>query len=232
MDLSAIRSSRAHIFVEPDQLKGDGLLELDTETVHHLRRVLRLRDGDEVSVSDGDGGWRMTSVVPLSGSLGLEPTSPVVVEPAPSDLLEVAVAIPKGDRVDWLVQKVAELGADRILLLHADNSVVRWKPERAKKQLGRLQRIADEACRQSRRVHLLTVEGPVDAQTILPSYAVAEPGGRRVTVSDRQVAIGPEGGWSSSELEIARDQVDLGANILRTETAAVAITTLCVTFER
>jgi 16S rRNA (uracil1498-N3)-methyltransferase len=232
MDASATRSSSAHLFVDPDHLEVDGLLELDGDTVHHLRRVLRLRDGDIVSVSDGQGRWRMASVVPLTGSLALEPTSPVVVEPGRSDLLEVAVAIPKGDRVDWLVQKVTELGADRILLLHADNSVVRWKPERAQKQLARLQRIADEACRQSRRVRLLAVDGPVDARTVLQSHVVAEPGGRALTVSDNMVAIGPEGGWSPAELEMAADCVDLGPNILRTETAAVAITTLCVTLER
>jgi len=168
----------------------------------------------------------------LAGSLALEPSSLVVTEPTRSEILEVAVAIPKGDRLDWLVQKVTELGADRILLLHADNSVVRWKPERASKQLSRLQRIADEACRQSRRVRLLEVEGPVDARTVLPSYVVAEPGGRSLTASDNLVAVGPEGGWSAAEVEMARDRVNLGPNILRTETAAVAITTLCVTFER
>ncbi len=71
--------------------------------------------------------------------------------------------MPKGDRLDWLVQKVTELGVDRIVLLHAERSVVRWKPERAAAQLDRLQRIADEACRQSRRVWRVAIDEPVDA---------------------------------------------------------------------
>ena len=109
---------------------------------------------------------------------------------------------------------------------------MRWKPDRAAKQLVRLQRIADEACRQSRRVRRLEIEGPVDAHTVLPSYVVAEPGGRRLAPGDRSVAVGPEGGWSPSELDAAREQVELGSNILLTETAAIAITTLSVAFER
>jgi len=232
MDLSSLRSTSAHVFVEPQQLDSDGPLELDADSEHHLRRVLRLSEGEVVSVTDGEGRWRMTSVVLSPGSLFLDPTSAVFTVNRQLDPLQMAVAIPKGDRLDWLVQKVTELGADRIVLLHAERSIVRWKPDRAAKQLDRLQRIADEACRQSRRVHRLQVSGPVDALTVLPSYVVAEPGGRRLKFGDRSVAVGPEGGWSRNELSAARDRVDLGANILRTETAAVATTTLCVAFER
>ena len=232
MDLSSLRSTSAHLFVEPQQLDADGPLELSDDNEHHLRRVLRLRDGEVVSVSDGDGRWRLTSVVLTPDSLFLDPTSEVFVDHRQRGSLEIAVAIPKGDRLDWLVQKVTELGADRIVLLHAERSIVRWKPDRAAKQLERLQRIADEACRQSRRVHRLRVDGPVEAHTVLASYVVAEPGGRRIAPGDRSVAIGPEGGWSQNELNAALDRVDLGVNILRTETAAAAITTLCVAFER
>ncbi len=140
--------------------------------------------------------------------------------------------MPKGDRLDWLVQKVTELGVDRLSLLHAERSVVRWKPDRVQSQLVRLRRIADEACRQSRRVWRVEIDAPVEASTVLAGFVVAEPGGRRLESTDRSVAIGPEGGWSPEELDVARDRVSLGPNILRTETAAVAATALCVTFER
>ena len=118
------------------------------------------------------------------------------------------------------------------MLLHAERSVVRWKPEKAPTQLTRLQRIADEASRQSRRVWRVTIDAPVAAADVLDRYVVAEPGGRRLAPDDRTVAIGPEGGWSPAELDIARDIVTLGANVLRTETAAVALSALCVAFDR
>jgi 16S rRNA (uracil1498-N3)-methyltransferase len=229
MDLSALRSTSTHVLVDPEQL---GVLSIDDDTVHHLRRVLRLRDGEQVSVTDGGGRWLLASVRVEGSSLTLEAASEIVAEPPRTGPFSLSVAMPKGDRLDWLVQKVTELGVDRIVLLHAERSVVRWKPERVNSQLVRLRRIADEACRQSRRVWRVEIEAPVEATTVLADFVVAEPGGRRLDSADRSVAIGPEGGWSSDEINVAGDQVSLGSNILRTETAAVAATALCVTFER
>jgi 16S rRNA (uracil1498-N3)-methyltransferase len=232
MNTAALRSTSAHVFVAPEVLDGDHPIDLDADTHHHLARVLRLRDGEVVSVTDGEGRWRLTVVTAAATHLCLEPTTPLATEARTAEPLTIATAMPKGDRLDWLVQKVTELGADRVVLLHADRSVVRWKPERAGTQRDRLQRIADEACRQSRRVWRPVVEGPVEAMSILASCVVAEPGGRRLGAGDRTVAVGPEGGWSQRELELAAGRVDLGGLILRTETAAVAVATLCVAFER
>jgi 16S rRNA (uracil1498-N3)-methyltransferase len=231
MDRSTLRSTSTHVLVDAEQLSSDALV-LDGDTEHHLRRVLRLRDGERVSVTDGAGRWLIASVHLDGSSLRLDPSSEIVVEAARSDPFTIAVAMPKGDRLDWLVQKVTELGVDRIVLLHADRSVVRWKPDRVGSQLTRLRRIADEACRQSRRVWRVEIDGPVEASSVLSGMVVAEPGGRRLSPEDRAVAIGPEGGWSPDELGAAADRVSLGANILRTETAAVAASALCVTFER
>ena len=226
MDL--LRSTSTHVLVDPEQL---GALSIDDATVHHLRRVLRLRDGERVSLTDGAGRWLLASVCMDGSSMTLEAAGEIVTEPPRTDTFTLAVAMPKGDRLDWLVQKVTELGVDRLVLLHADRSVVRWKPDRVETQLARLRRIADEACRQSRRVWRVEIDGPIEASILLADFVVAEPGGRRLASSDRSVAVGPEGGWSSDELDAARDQVSLGSNILRTETAAVAATALCVTFE-
>lgn len=232
MDVSALRSASAHVLLATEDLRPDGSIALDRDTEHHLRRVLRLRDGESVGVTDGAGRWLLATTVIDGNSLRLESQTEIAVEPAPSAAITVAVAMPKGDRLDWLVQKTTELGIDRLVLLHAERSVVRWKPDRATSQLARLERIADEACRQSRRVWRVRIDAPVDAASVLQLFTIAEPGGRRLGAGDRSIAIGPEGGWSPQELEIAADQVSLGPTILRTETAAVAASTLCVTFNR
>lgn len=222
------RSAAAHVFVPAEMLGGDGLFTLPDDDRHHLGRVLRLRDGEVVSVSDGGGGWRLTVVQRSGDDLLLEPTTAVVRDGPAARPLTIATAMPKGDRLDWLVQKTTELGVDRLQLIDCEHSVVRWKPDRVAKQLTRLQRISDEASRQSRRTRLATVLAPVPAADVLPLSAVAEPGGRELTSTDRHVAIGPEGGWSASELVMARESITLGENVLRTETAAVALAALCV----
>ncbi len=228
----ALRSSSAHVIVGMDALRVDAQLPIDDDTEHHLRRVLRLRDGEIVSATDGAGSWRLSTVVAGDGGWRLEPTTACVTVAARPVPVEIASAMPKGDRLEWLVQKVAEVGADRLTLLHCERSVVRWKPARAEAQRARLQRVADEACRQSRRVWRMLVDGPVEAVDVLPDAVVAEPDGRALAVGDRRIAIGPEGGWSPAELALSRDRVSLSDAILRIETAAVVATTLCVTTDR
>jgi 16S rRNA (uracil1498-N3)-methyltransferase len=231
-DRSVLRSTSAHVLVDSGGLVAGGEATIDDETEHHLRRVLRLRDGDVVSVTDGQGRWCLAVVVVDGNALRLEASTPVVVESAPTRTITIAAAMPKGDRLDWMVQKVTELGVDRLVLLHAEHSVVRWKPDRIEHQLARLQRIADEALRQSRRVQRMTIDAPVPAMDVLGQFVAAEPGGRTLRAGDTAVAVGPEGGWSASELAVCRDRIDLGPTILRTETAAVAVSALCVAFER
>ena len=231
-DRSALRSTSAHVLVEAELLGVAGAIGLDDATEHHLRKVLRLRDGEAVGITDGNGRWRLGVAVVEANRLRLDATSETVAEPMPTRPIVVAAALPKGDRLDWMVQKVTELGIDRLVLLHADRSVARWKPDRVDHQLARLQRIADEALRQSRRVRRLTIEPPRPAADVLTGFVIAEPGGRSLTVADTSVAVGPEGGWSDAELAVAGERIDLGPTILRTETAALAISALCVAFER
>lgn len=229
---SALRSTAAHVLVDRDVWGESAEIPLDDATEHHLQRVLRLRDGEPVGVTDGRGRWCLATVVLDDGRVRLERTSSIVTEGPRSRPITVAAAIPKGDRLEWMVQKVTELGIDRLVLLDAERSVVRWKPDRIERQLDRLQRIADEALRQSRRVVRLAIEAPRPATSVLGDYVVAEPGGRPLTATDTMIAVGPEGGWSDAELAAARERVDLGPTILRTETAAVAVSALCVAFER
>jgi 16S rRNA (uracil1498-N3)-methyltransferase len=110
---------------------------------------------------------------------------------------------------------------DRIILLHCERSVVRWDAGRSERNVERLERVARSALEQSRRVHRCVIEGPVSASAVLPEAVAAEPGGRHLEAGDRLVAIGPEGGWSPSEVDLARDRVGLADTVLRVETAAL-----------
>ncbi len=189
-DLTLRRSSSAHVFVAPEQL--DGTITLDEATERHLDRVLRLRDGEPVSITDGAGRWRQTRLLRGVAGIRLEPAGDVR-DYEQHISLTLAVAMPKGDRLDQLVQMTTEAGIDALVLLHCERSVVRWKQDRVDLQRSRLQCIADEACRQSWRVWRVDVEGPVAASTILADAAAAEPGGRPIDARDTLVAIGPEG---------------------------------------
>jgi 16S rRNA (uracil1498-N3)-methyltransferase len=173
-------------------------------------------------MTDGTGRWRAG----LFTGDGVECADEVRVEPRSGRSLTIAVAPPKGERLEWLVAKCSEVGVDRIVLLEAEHSVVRWTGERAERQVARLQRVAVEASMQSRRVWLPEISGPTSAVEVLPGLAVAEPGGRAVDATDVGIAVGPEGGWSDKELEVAASRVTLGPGILRVETAAVAAAVL------
>jgi 16S rRNA (uracil1498-N3)-methyltransferase len=208
----SLRRSAAHVVVDdvtsPILSPGDA---------HHLFRVLRVAEGDVVSVTDGRGGWRLCRAV--DGSL--EATTPVTVEPPRSMPVTIGLAIPKLDRPEWIVQKLTELGVDRIVWLHAERSVVRWDDQRAAKHLARLERVAVEAVQQSRRVTVPVIDAPKAALSFLPGASAAEPGGRPDDGCHPVVAIGPEGGWSDRELAAAADRISLGPTVLRVETAAL-----------
>src|ERR1700722_10681174 len=112
------RRAAAHVIVadiESPQLAG--------EDRHHLEAVLRLRAGEVVSTTDGRGAWRLCRYE-LGGALVLDTAAMRRPRPLPS--ITVGFAPIKGDRPEWAVQKLAELGVDRIVILRADRSVVRW----------------------------------------------------------------------------------------------------------
>ncbi len=213
-----LRSSSAHVIVTDLATPL-----LDERDEHHLRRVLRLRDGEPVTVTDGIGAWRPCRFVAAE----LDVDGEIEHVPATTNPVRLAVAPPKGDRLEWLIQKVTEIGVDRITLVRAERSVVRWDETKAERQVERLARIVREAAMQSRRVHLPVVDGPVDASDVLAAVPAAEPGGRPLAADDHAIAIGPEGGWSPAELSSV-DTVELGPHVLRVETAAVVAAALLV----
>jgi 16S rRNA (uracil1498-N3)-methyltransferase len=212
-----LRASAAHVFVA-DLDRPD----LEDPDRHHLDKVLRLRPGEAVTASDGRGRWRSCTWV----GGGLEPAGETEEEPAPHPLVAVGFAVTKGDKPEWAVQKLTEVGVDRIVPFVSDRSVVRWSAERADHHLGRWRRVAREAAMQSRRARLPVVEGLVTfsevVATTLPEALLADPGGSALTLDHPEVLVGPEGGWSPEELQLARGTVGLGSTVLRSETAAVA----------
>ena len=208
----SLRRSAAHVVV--DDVAHPVMSEADA---HHVFRVLRVADGEVVSVTDGRGAWRLCRAA--GGTI--EPTGEPVVEPPPVAPVTIGLAIPKSDRPEWIVQKLTEVGVDRIVWLHADRSVVRWDDRRAPKHLARLHRVAIEAVQQCRRVTVPAIDGPMAATDFLTTAVAAEPGGRVDDGRDPTIAIGPEGGWTDRELAAARGVVSLGSTVLRVETAAL-----------
>jgi len=197
-----------------------GAPELDADDRHHVERVLRLRPGDELTVSDGAGAWRRCRY-----GLALEPVGEVHRDPAPHPRLTVGFALTKGERPEWTVQKLTELGIDRVVPFAGDRSVVRWGDgEALEAKLGRLRRVARQAAMQSRRSWLPVVEdlatfGVVAAR---PGAALADRAGAPPSLSWPVVLVGPEGGWSPEEEGRGLPRVGFGPQVLRAETAAVA----------
>jgi 16S rRNA (uracil1498-N3)-methyltransferase len=191
--------------------------QLNDDDLHHLGRVLRLRAGSTICVTDGAGGWRMCE---FSGTVAPEPLGPVRQEPPARYPVAVGFALVKGDRPELVVQKLTEVGVDRVVVFAARRSVVRWDEARAAKHLTRLRRVAREACGQCRRLWLpeLTVADLVSLRGT--GVVCAEAEGRPLSEDDRMVLIGPEGGWDPGEVGEV-EAVCLGRNVLRAETAAI-----------
>ncbi len=208
----------AHAFV--DDLDAP---VLSPEDRHHLERVLRLRAGEELTVSDGVGGWRRCRFGPA-----LDPVDEVRHDARPSPSLTVAFAVVKGQRPEWAVQKLTEIGVDRIVPLVTARSVVRWPVGAPSSPLDRLRRVAREASMQSRRTWLPQVGEVATFATMAAEagVALAHPDGGPPSLSRRTVLIGPEGGWDDAELGAALPHLRLGAHVLRTETAAFVAGTL------
>ncbi|GAC1533448.1 MAG: 16S rRNA (uracil(1498)-N(3))-methyltransferase [Acidimicrobiales bacterium] len=191
---------------------------LDAGDVHHLARVLRLRLGEPVTVTDGQGRWR--ACVWRGSEIAPEPVGEVASEHRLTPLVTVGFAPVKGDRPEWVVQKLTEVGVDRIVVLRAARSVIKWEGQRAEVALTRLRAVSREALMQSRQVFLPVVEG-IWRPSDVAGAALAHFDGEPVGLGRPTILIGPEGGWSDGELE-AGPTVSLGPNVLRAETAAVA----------
>ncbi len=221
-----LAAAAAHVFVA-----DLGVPVLDDGDAHHLAHVLRLEAGEVVSASDGAGRWRRCRFEPAGGGPApatLVPVGPVVLEERAEPPITVAFALVKGQRPEWVVQKLTEIGVDTILPLVTERTVVRWPAGRADRHLGRLRRVAREAAMQSRRARLpevgrlTTFADLLAAGDVAARGCLARPGGDPPSLDRPVVLVGPEGGWSAGEGASGLPWVDLGRTVLRAETAALA----------
>ena len=226
MDAASPPRAAAQVFVDDPTAP-----EVAPEDRHHLARVLRLTPGELVIASDGAGSFTLCRFTG-SGAF-LEPTGPPTGQTRLVPPITIGFAPAKGDRPEWVVQKLTELGVDRMVPLVADRSVVLWSGPRADNALKRMRRAAREAAAQSRRSWLPEVAEPVSLSVFAGAVeaagghlALAELGGDPPSLERPVVAVGPEGGWSDAERELCRARVGLGDAVLRAETAAVAAGTL------
>jgi 16S rRNA (uracil1498-N3)-methyltransferase len=239
-----------HRFFVTGEAPGAGVLGLTDADAHHLRDVLRLSAGDEIVVVDGIG----------AAIVRLDATTPDVTGtcirrlPARSiPRVTLAPALAKGDKTDTVVRQATELGVARIVPFAAERSVLRLEGAKAEVRAERWRRVAAEAAKQSQRVDVPVIVGPVrvadlpDALvgcTVLVCWedASGAPGigealERAAVSEDGEVAVvvGPEGGLTPGEVALLVEAgalpVSLGATILRTETAAVVAAALAL-YER
>ena len=239
------------IFTEQDMKKGDEIT-VEGEDARHLAQVVRMRPGERLRVSHvfPDGGEGGSFICELTGAekacIRLR-----VLEEVPSTELDNEIvlfqAIPKGDRMETVIEKAVELGAREIVPVEMKHCVVRLDEKKKKTRVRRYQSIAENAARQSKRSRIPRVgdvisyrealERAKTSDICLVPYeceegmaATAEAVAKIAPGKSVSIFIGPEGGFAEEEIRAARDLgmdvISLGRRILRTDTAAIAAMTM------
>ncbi len=225
---------------------ADGRLTITGPVRHHLADSLRVRPGDTFLATDGRGAERLLEVESADRrSLVVIVREERLLPPGPGRSVTLAVAPPKGSRMETAIEKATEIGVGRILPMRTARSVVKGRGDSEKAE--RWERVAASATAQSGRAHAPEVlptrtfdEALVDLGegTLLIAHAgldavspVRALDGLR-SGDPVAVLIGPEGGFSEEEVERARvagaRAITLGENRLRTETAAIVAVTLTI----
>ena len=213
-------------------LAGDEL-ELLSAQAHHARDVLRLGLGTAVELFDGRGNAARATLVQVDAA-GVRARIEERYPGESAAAITIAMATPKGDRADWAVEKLTELGVTRLVWLVCERSVA--VPREDGKKLARWERLAEAAASQSGRSDVPLIEPPMaftEAVAELGGGAIAHMGGEPLAhllaarpETPSVCLIGPEGGFTSGELETAAAagyiRVGLARHVLRSETAAVA----------
>lgn len=221
---------------------ADGRAYIAGADALHIAKALRMRPGEALTLCDGKGidfEGVLETVTDRQVTVRITVSRPSQAEPTLA--VTLYQGLPKGDKMDWIVQKAVELGVTAVVPVATRRSVARLEGKADKKQ-ERWQRIAAEAAGQCGRGILPAVERPLSWNQALsrlsgePALVFYEGGGRPlrelVTPSTRRLSVfvGPEGGFDPEEIDAIRRQgggvATLGPRILRCETAPLAALTL------
>lgn len=234
-----------HIFADPSQMKDD-LLRITGSEVNHIRNVLRMKPGEEISVSNGVDQKEYRYGIETIGDDEVLCRLRFVKENDVELPVKVLLfqGLPKGDKMDFIVQKAVEMGAAEIIPVEMKRSIVHLDDQKRAKRARRWQAIAEAAAQQSRRgivpeVHMpmkmdkaLTYAREHSEVRLIPYELQPDDGSTKQIIEDLKpgesvsVFIGPEGGFEPDEVAAAKESgvrpISLGKRILRTETAAIA----------
>lgn len=234
----------SRFFVEPDQISHDGFITITGSDVKHMRDVLRMARGDTFVACDSTGTEYSCELEAfLDGNAIGHVLAQRAGETEPLVPVTLLQGIPKGDKMELIIQKNIELGVNRVIPVMMERSVVRFKDDKDKdKKTERWNRIAMEAAKQCGRLKIPQVLRPMGLKEALRQLETGDlkivpyeneqelrlkallQGSRIASVS---FLIGPEGGIAEAELELLKEadftSVSLGKRILRTETAGFAV---------
>ena len=235
-----------HFFVNPEQVE-DGLIRITGSDVNHIKNVLRIRQGEEMLVSDGTGRDYLCQAEEIAGQEVVVRIFEIEEEgrELPSRIW-LFQGLPKSDKMEFIIQKAVELGAAGIVPVSTRNTVVRLDQKKEEAKVKRWQAIAESAAKQSKRSLVPRVSGImtlkeafdyVESQgfsvRLIPYEHEAGMDGTKTELDaagpgqDIAVFIGPEGGFDEREIELALSKgvrpISLGRRILRTETAGLAL---------
>lgn len=222
-----------------------GQVQLFGEDEKHIKTVLRAREGEEITLCDGEGMDYQCRIASLERGVLLDILSQRVCETEPKTKITLYQGLPKADKMELIIQKCVELGVDRIVAVSTERAIVKLDKKEAKK-LERWQKIAEAAAKQSGRGKIPEIgqqvlkfkEAVAEAKeldgAIIPYEREQETGIRQFVQNFKGesvgVFIGPEGGFADEEIALAQENgitpITLGKRILRTETAGMTTTAI------
>ncbi len=237
-----------HRFYVPKENIAANRVDIKGDDARHITRVLRLRTGDSLVICDGQNTDYDGEILKIDRdriTVGLD--SPRISGTEPPVDIVVFQSIPKGQKMDLLIQKGTELGIRRFVPVVTSRTVVKLDGDKGeRKKISRWQRIAEEGAKQSGRGIIPEVLPPVDfgeAVSMAGEYdlkvmpyvgersgTIAAITAKKGDIRDIAVFIGPEGGFDEREAEQARARgiytVKLGPRIMRTETAGLVLASI------